>query len=118
MKSIEEYILAFEALHFLLKKTGVNSWVNWIDVDIELAKENCERAIIREMMRRRKFMLLRNIQNGKYGLGGEVYFELFKKYINFSADDGIAVEYIEKCAQYLNSLNAEVINSYYHYYRR
>ncbi|WP_010247710.1 DUF6985 domain-containing protein [Acetivibrio cellulolyticus] len=55
--------------------------------------------------------MLKNVRVGRFGLEGELYFELFKKDISFSTDDeDVTIEYIEKCATYLNSITGDVIN--------
>ncbi|OAB42384.1 DUF6985 domain-containing protein [Paenibacillus glacialis] len=54
-------------------------------------------------------MLLRNIKNVDGGLEGEVYFKIFNKYISFSADE-VDMNYVEKCANYLNALPDDVID--------
>lgn len=55
--------------------------------------------------------LIRNVKTGRYGLEGEVFFALFDKYIGLSSDDSTSLEYVAKCAHYLNSLNPAVIDS-------
>lgn len=55
--------------------------------------------------------LLRNIKDGEYGLEGKVFLELFDKYIEFSAEDCADIEYVKKCASYLNSLPQFVLKN-------
>lgn len=54
-------------------------------------------------------MLLRNVKNHDTGLEGEVYFKLFNKYIEFYVNEA-DLNYVEKCAHYLNSLSDAVID--------
>lgn len=53
--------------------------------------------------------LLKNIKYFESEIEGEVYFSLFDKYIAFVALDFLDIGYLEKCAEYLNSLNDNVI---------
>jgi hypothetical protein len=55
--------------------------------------------------------LVRNIKTGSYGLEGEIFFILFDKYIEFLANDPSNLNYVETCANYLNSLSPAVIDS-------
>lgn len=55
--------------------------------------------------------IVRNVNNGKFGLEGEVFFKLFNQYISFSAEAEAGLPYITSCAEYLNSLNDEVIDA-------
>ena len=57
-----------------------------------------------------KVCLLRNIHNVEDGVDGEVYFKLFNQYIKLYSWKGAGMNYIEKCANYLNSFSDEVIN--------
>jgi hypothetical protein len=54
--------------------------------------------------------LIRNINKGSYGLEGEVFFALFQKYIEVTADEPADVEYVAKCAAYLNALNSTIVD--------
>ncbi|OPH62188.1 hypothetical protein BC351_00865 [Paenibacillus ferrarius] len=55
---------------------------------------------------------MKNIRNTEYGLVGEMYFSLFDRNIEVSIDDELMIEYANICAEYLNSLNDEVINQF------
>lgn len=48
---------------------------------------------------------------GYWPLQGQVFSTLFERYINFSVEDAAPVEYVIICAQYLNSLDEEMIES-------
>ena len=61
-------------------------------------------------MEESEFLLLRNIQNVKDEVEGEVYCRLFHQYIKRYSWEGAGMGYIEKCAAYLNSLSDEVID--------
>lgn len=53
--------------------------------------------------------LIKNPKDGKYGLEGEVFFGLFNEYIDFAAEEYVGLDYVTRCAQYLNVLNETVI---------
>lgn len=53
--------------------------------------------------------VVRNICKGEFGMEGKVYFRLFDKYIDLSFAEDIPMEYVEKCAQKLNSLDEEIV---------
>jgi hypothetical protein len=54
---------------------------------------------------------IKNISQGKYGFEGEVFFRLFGQYINFTVDGSAQIDYVERCAVYLNSLPETVIDA-------
>lgn len=57
--------------------------------------------------------LLRNITTeGSWPLQGEVFFRLFETYIEFAVEDAATVEYVERCAEYLNSLSETVVDEF------
>jgi hypothetical protein len=54
--------------------------------------------------------LIKNVITNTYGCPeGEVWFELFDKYINFAVEDAADIDYAQLCAQYLNSQPESVI---------
>lgn len=56
--------------------------------------------------------LLRNTFESRLdGLQGEVWFDLFKKYINFAVEDSADLDYVKKCGEYLNELPEQTIKS-------
>lgn len=56
--------------------------------------------------------LIRNVSSeGFWPLQGEVFVTLFDRYIEFAVEDAASIEYVEKCARYLNGLDASVIDS-------
>lgn len=55
--------------------------------------------------------LIKNVHDVKYGQEGEVYFSLFNKYISLHNWQGASQAYVLKCAEYLNSFDAVIINS-------
>ncbi len=55
--------------------------------------------------------LLKNIAKNDHGeIEGEVWFGLFNKYISFFVEDSANIDYISKCAQFINNLSDEVID--------
>jgi len=54
--------------------------------------------------------LIKNTESGEFGIEGEVFFRNFDKYIALSIEDDNIV-FAQKCAEYLNELSDEVINS-------
>lgn len=52
--------------------------------------------------------LIRNVNKGKFCIEGEVYFDLFEKYISLTVEDDETI-YAEECAAYLNALPETVI---------
>jgi len=53
--------------------------------------------------------LIRSIEEGEYGIEGEVFFGEFNKFITlFVEDDNIT--FAEKCAVYLNQISPEIIS--------
>lgn len=56
--------------------------------------------------------MLKDIDRGSYDeYEGKVWFNLFEKYISFSAEDSADLDYITVCANYLNSLPESTIES-------
>jgi hypothetical protein len=56
--------------------------------------------------------LIRNVSKGKhFSLEGEVYLELFDKYVGFVVEDTATLEYVVRCAEYFNSMEAVLIDS-------
>lgn len=53
--------------------------------------------------------LVKNVSTGDYGLQGNVSFKLFDQDISFIADGEATLEYVQRCAEYLNSLSDSVI---------
>lgn len=54
--------------------------------------------------------LIRNVGTGKfYPMEGEVYFQMFNKYIALAVEDAAEIEYVHECAKYINSLSPAVI---------
>lgn len=47
--------------------------------------------------------LIKNTENGEYGIEGEVFFGLFEKYIMLLVEDD-NLDYAYKCAIYLNAI--------------
>ncbi|MBI1891272.1 MAG: hypothetical protein HYS18_11530 [Burkholderiales bacterium] len=55
--------------------------------------------------------LLKDITTeGYWPLQGQVYCRLFDRYIDFSVEDTATIEYVERCATYLNALSDELID--------
>jgi hypothetical protein len=48
--------------------------------------------------------LIRNTKTGEFGIEGEVFFDLFDKYIALMVEDD-SLSYAQKCAAYLNELS-------------
>ncbi|MGF7050747.1 hypothetical protein J2T13_005297 [Paenibacillus sp. DS2015] len=55
--------------------------------------------------------LIKNIKKEENDVSGEVYFPLFNSYIGLEYQDSIPMEYIKKCAEYLNTLSEETIST-------
>jgi hypothetical protein len=56
--------------------------------------------------------LIRNVSKGKqFALEGEVYLELFDRYVGFVVEDTAIVEYVVRCAEYFNSMEDSLIDS-------
>ncbi|BFM18395.1 hypothetical protein R50073_45780 [Maricurvus nonylphenolicus] len=55
--------------------------------------------------------LIRNLQEGEFGLEGEAYFQHFSTYIKVYADEEANEAYIKICAEYMNSLDANIIEA-------
>ena len=53
--------------------------------------------------------MIRELKKGEFGLEGFVEFPLFNKEIAVSIDDNVAIEYAERCADYLGHLDDQVI---------
>ena len=53
--------------------------------------------------------LFTNVKSVDDGLEGQVFFSLFDKYIDFSAYDSTDIEYVTRCAGYLNALSEPVV---------
>ena len=53
--------------------------------------------------------LLKNIKATDEEIEGEVFFSLFDKYIDFFTEGTVGLDYVKKCAEYLNSVNEKVI---------
>ncbi|KKC99589.1 DUF6985 domain-containing protein [Photobacterium halotolerans] len=54
--------------------------------------------------------LIKNIENGEFGIEGEVFFREFEKYIGLSIE-GDNIEFAQKCAEYLNALPEDLFES-------
>ena len=50
--------------------------------------------------------------DGSWPLQGEVYFTLFDRYIGFAVEDAATLEYVERCAAYLNGLSDRLIDDF------
>ncbi len=48
---------------------------------------------------------------GDWPLQGQVFFSLFERYIAFAVEDAAPIEYVAKCAEYLNSWDEETTES-------
>jgi hypothetical protein len=56
--------------------------------------------------------LTKNIStNGDWPLQGEVFVDLFEKYVDFAVEDAATIEYVIRCAEYLNSFDDELIEA-------
>ena len=55
--------------------------------------------------------MITDIHNGDYGTEGKVRWELFDMEIDVGIDNGVSVEYAEKCAEALNSLSDETVKA-------
>lgn len=53
--------------------------------------------------------LLKNIKATDEEIEGKVFFSLFDKYIGFFTEGTVDLDYVKKCAEYLNSINEKVI---------
>jgi hypothetical protein len=53
--------------------------------------------------------LIKNTENGEYGIEGEVFFGLFEKYIMLLVEDD-NLDYAYKCAIYLNAIPESLVN--------
>ena len=54
--------------------------------------------------------IIRNIESGEFGIEGEVFFRRFDKFIALSIEDD-NIDSAEKCANYLNELSDDVVDS-------
>ncbi len=54
--------------------------------------------------------IIRNIESGEFGIEGEVFFRRFDKFIALSIEDD-NIDFAEKCANYLNELSDDVVDS-------
>lgn len=54
--------------------------------------------------------VIRNTKKGEFGIEGEVFFDLFDKYIDLSVEDD-ELDYAQKCAAYLNQIPETVVRT-------
>ncbi len=54
--------------------------------------------------------LIKNIEKGEFGIEGEVFFRKFDKYIALSIEDD-NIKFAQECAEYLNSLTEDVVET-------
>lgn len=54
--------------------------------------------------------IIRNIESGEFEIEGEVFFRRFDKFIALSIEDD-NIDFAEKCANYLNELSDDVVDS-------
>ena len=52
--------------------------------------------------------LIKNVEEGEFGIEGEVFFRKFDKYISLSIEDD-NLSFAQECAEYLNSLSEDVV---------
>jgi hypothetical protein len=52
--------------------------------------------------------LIRNTKIGEFGIEGEVFFDIFDKYISLMVEDD-TLSYAQKCAAYLNELSEPLV---------
>lgn len=55
--------------------------------------------------------MITDIHKGEYGTEGMTRCELFDKEIEVNIDDGVSIEYAEKCAEALNSLPDDTVKA-------
>ena len=55
--------------------------------------------------------LLRNVSSeGFWPLQGEAFITLFDQYVAFAVEDTSGIEYVERCVEYFNTLDSEIID--------
>lgn len=55
--------------------------------------------------------MIRDIEEGEYGLEGFTRWELFDEEIDVTIEEGVDIDYAEKCAEALNGLSEETIKA-------
>lgn len=55
--------------------------------------------------------MITDIHRGEYGIKGKTRWELLDTEIEVGIDDGVSIEYAEKCAEALNSLSDDTVKS-------
>jgi len=55
---------------------------------------------------------IRNVsKNGHWPLQGQIFSQLFNRYIDFAVEDTATIEFVTRCADYFNSLDARIIDN-------
>ncbi|KQT42496.1 MULTISPECIES: hypothetical protein [unclassified Methylophilus] len=55
--------------------------------------------------------LLKNVSTeGFWPLQGEAFLTLFDRYVPFAVEDASGINYVEKCVEYFNALDSEIID--------